>query len=148
MKKHARRKGFVKTPVDAERIRRRPVQFEPLDRRLLYDKHLCGMTHEQIALYMLLSLASDAEGLSYYSDARIIRLLGMSEVELQRAREGLVHQQFLLYREPMYQLLDLPPGPQQEPQQAQTQPRRERTQGGAVPIGDLLRQLAGDHEPA
>ena len=75
MKKHAKRKGLIKEPVDSDRIRRLPAQFEPLDRRLLYEKHLCGMTHEQIALYVLLALASDREGLSYYSDARITRLL-------------------------------------------------------------------------
>ena len=117
MKKHARRKGLIKEPVDSDRIRRLPAQFEPLDRRLLYEKHLCGMTHEQIALYVLLALASDREGLSYYSDARITHLLRISEHELRRTRQGLIHKQFLLYRKPMFQLLDLPQGPKQDPAQ-------------------------------
>ena len=130
MKKHARRKRFVKQAIDPSRIRTLPVQFEPLDRRLLYEKHLCWMSHEQIALYVMLALASDREGLSYYSDARITQILKISECELHQAREGLRHKEFLLYRTPIYQLLDLPEGPKRD---------------AAVPIGNGRRNRGGDH---
>lgn len=101
--------ALIKVPVDPQRIRAMPRQFGPLDRRLVYEKHLATMTLEQIALYSFLVCVSDAQGLSFYSEERICRELSMSLNGLWDARDGLVDRGLLLYRRPLYQLLDLPP---------------------------------------
>ena len=105
----AQRPPIPKLPVDPGRIRQMPTQFAAVDRRLVYDRHLCGLTQAQMALYLFLHCVSDAAGLSYYGDERIGQYLHLTESALCEARQGLIHRQMLLYRRPMYQLLDLPP---------------------------------------
>jgi hypothetical protein len=85
-----------------------PKQFGALDRQLVYRKHIRRMSTEQISLYVFLECVSDAEGLSFYSDERICEYLHFSLNGLRKAREGLIQGAFLLYRKPIYQLLNLP----------------------------------------
>jgi hypothetical protein len=99
---------ITKRPVDPQRVRTMPAQFGAVDRRLVYQKHIRRMSAEQIALYLFLQCVSDAEGLSFYSDERICQELHFSLNGLWNAREALVDAGFLLYRRPMYQLLNLP----------------------------------------
>ena len=105
--RQARRK-IIKQPVDPQRVRTMPAQFGAVDRRLVYQKHIRGMTTEQIALFVFLQCVSDAEGLSFYSDERICGELHFSLNGLWKAREELVQGGFLLYCRPIYQLLNLP----------------------------------------
>jgi hypothetical protein len=98
----------IKRPVDPTRVRSLPRQFGPLDRRLVYGKHICGMSTEAIALYAFLECVSDAQGLSFYSDERICEYLNWSLNGLWDARDRLLRGGFLLYRRPVYQLLGLP----------------------------------------
>jgi len=109
-KRGARRKIF-KQPVDPERVRTIPVQFGAVDRQLVYGKHIRRMSTEAIALYVFLQCVSDAEGLSFYSDERICEELHFSLNGLWKARKGLVQGGFLLYSQPIYQLLNLPEPP-------------------------------------
>jgi hypothetical protein len=103
------RRTIIKQPVDPERIRTIPVQFGAVDRQLVYGKHICRMRAEEIALYVFLQCVSDPEGLSFYSDERICEYLDFSLAELRAARDGLLQGGFVLYRRPIYQLLNLPP---------------------------------------
>ena len=98
----------IKQPVDPTRIRSLPRQFGPLDRRLVYEKHICAMSTEALALYAFLECVSDPEGLSFYSDERICETLDWSLNGLWDARDRLLRGGFLLYRRPIYQLLNLP----------------------------------------
>jgi hypothetical protein len=95
--------------VDPQRVRTMPAQFGAVDRRLVYQKHIRRMSAEQIALYVFLQCVSDAQGLSFYSDERVCEELHFTHDELWEAREALVQEAFLLYRRPIYQLLNLPP---------------------------------------
>lgn len=95
-------------PVDPLRIRRFPRQFAPVDRRLVYRKHICRMSTEAMALYLFLECVSDPQGLSFYSDERICEFLPWSLRGLWDARDRLCEAGFLLYRRPFYQLLQLP----------------------------------------
>jgi hypothetical protein len=109
MRQHWTRPTIIKQPVDSQRVRTLPEQFGAVDRRLVYHKHIRRMSTEQIALYVFLQCVSDAEGLSFYSDERICEELHFSLSGLWKAREALVYGGFLLYRQPIYQLLNLPP---------------------------------------
>ena len=99
---------ITKQPVDPQRVRTMPTQFGAVDRQLVYQKHIRRMSAEQIALYVFLQCVSDAQGLSFYSDERVCEELNLSHSALQEAREALVQDAFLLYRRPIYQLLNLP----------------------------------------
>ena len=100
---------ITKQPVDPQRVRTMPAQFGAMDRRLVYQKHIRRMSVEQIALYVFLQCVSDAQGLSFYSDDRVCEELHLSPGTLWEAREALLQDGFLLYRRPIYQLLNLPP---------------------------------------
>ena len=52
-----------------------PRGFGWIDHRLLRDGYIGRCSAQALALYVLLVCASDAQGLSYYSDARIAQLL-------------------------------------------------------------------------
>jgi hypothetical protein len=95
-------------PVDPLRIRRFPRQFAPVDRRLVYHKHICRMSTEAMALDLFLECVSDPQGLSFYSETRICEYLHWSLRGLWDARDRLCQAGFLLYRRPFYQLLELP----------------------------------------
>ena len=98
----------IKRPIDPHRIRSIPHQFAPLDRPLVFHQYFRRMSLEQIALYTFLACVSDAEGLSFYSEQRLCRELGLSLNGLWDARDALISAGLLLYRRPIYQLLELP----------------------------------------
>ena len=139
------RQRTTKLPVDPNRIRHMPTQFAPIDRRLVYDRHTCRLTHQQMSLYLFLQCVGDAAGLSYYSDERICQYLRLTEPELRDARQGLIHRQFILYRRPIYQLLDLPQPPSIPSSVASSaigeDPARSRGDGEAISIGAVVSEL-------
>ena len=108
MTQRATRQRIMKRPVDPQRLRSMPAQFGPVDRRLVYQRHIRRMSTEEIALYLFLQCVSDPEGLSFYSDERVCEELHFSLNGLWKAREALVDAGFLLYSRPIYQLLNLP----------------------------------------
>jgi len=109
MQQHRTDHTIIKQPVDSQRVRTMPAQFGAVDRRLVYQRHIRRMSIEQIALYVFLQCVSDAQGLSFYSDERVCEELHVTLNGLWEARESLMHGGFLLYRRPIYQLLNLPP---------------------------------------
>lgn len=84
-----------------------PRGFGWIDHRLLRDGHIGRASIEALALYLLLACASDAQGLSFYSDGRAAQLLGVEEATVGRARRELIRLGLILYRRPVYQLLSL-----------------------------------------
>lgn len=90
-----------------ERVRRVPDQFNWVDHRLVRDKHICGCGPEALALYLLLVTVGDTEGLSYYADATVARLLSMDLQAVARARRKLVGAGLIAYQHPLYQVLSL-----------------------------------------
>ena len=108
MRQHRTDHTIIKQPVDPQRVRTMPAQFGAVDRRLVYQKHIRRMSVEQIALYVFLQCVSDAQGLSFYSDERVCEELHFSLNGLWTARDALIDGGFLLYRRPIYQLLNLP----------------------------------------
>jgi hypothetical protein len=99
--------AVVKRVLCRERLRRVPQQFSWVDHRLVRDRYICGRSAEALALYLFLVTVGDAEGLSYYSDESISRLLPLDAAALSRARQELTAAQLIAYRRPLYQVLAL-----------------------------------------
>ncbi len=98
------------------RVRRVPRQFSWVDQRLVRDHHIERCDTAALALYLLLVTVADAQGLSYYADASIERLLSLRPEQLAAAREALIRAGLLAYEAPLYQVLALdrvpePPAP-------------------------------------
>jgi hypothetical protein len=59
-----------------ERLRRVPAQFSWVDQRLIRDGYFERCDAPALSLYLLLVTVADAQGLSYYGDGSICRLIG------------------------------------------------------------------------
>lgn len=91
-----------------ERVRQVPPQFSWVDHRLVRDGICRRCQPEELALYLLLITVSDAEGLSYYSDASVARLINLPVARVAALRDGLMRADLIAYQSPLYQVLELP----------------------------------------
>lgn len=99
-----------------ERLRRVPAQFSWIDQRLVREGYLERCDVQALALYLLLVTVADAQGLSYYGDATVCRLLSMPPQALERSRAALIGAGLIAYEPPLYQVLALdPPTPPRTP---------------------------------
>ena len=115
-----------------ERLRQVPAQFSWIDQRLVRENFLRHGEPAAWALYLVLVIVADAQGLSYYSDATLSRLLKLDLLQLAQARQQLVSADVLAYHKPLYQVLGLPPAP--------AAPANQRS-GRSLSVGDILRRV-------
>ena len=126
-------KDSRKTPVpEPGRLRQIPQHFSWIDHRLVRHGHLrhCGDT-SALALYLFLVTVSDARGVSYYSERRLIEDLPLSVAELRGARKRLIGTGLIAYRKPFYQVLSLDGAP------AVREVRGACPEPGPIPAPDL-----------
>jgi hypothetical protein len=97
----------IKRLLCPQRLRRIPRQFSWIDQRLVREHYLERLSCEALALYLLLLTVADAQGLSYYSDRSVCRLLSLSQQALQQARSALMRAGLIAYQAPLYQVLAL-----------------------------------------
>ena len=119
--------AVVKRVLCPEQLRHVPPQFSWIDHRLVRDKRIAGRSAEALALYLFLITVADGQGLSYYSDAGISKLLPLDELALARARQELIRARLIAYEKPLYQVLSLD--------------KPEPRAGKAQSLGEILRQL-------
>jgi hypothetical protein len=124
-----------------QRLRRVPQAFSWIDHRLVRHGHISRCSHEALALYLFLVTVADAEGLSYYSDAKAARVLNMAESTLATARRQLRRAGLIAYRHPLYQVLALEDPDAGAAVVAGDAPRRGS--GRSVTIGEVLREAIG-----
>ena len=116
-----------------DRLRQVPAQFSWVDQRLVRDNLLRLADPAAWALYLVLVTVADAQGLSYYSDTTLSRLLKLEAMSLARCRQQLVAADLVAYQKPLYQVLALPLAP------VGAAPTAPRT-GQALSLGDILRR--------
>lgn len=115
--------------LNPERLRKVPPQFSWIDHRLVRENYFVRCDHPAWALYLFLASVADAEGLSYYSDASLVRRLKMDPLVLSASRQQLVRAGLIAYEKPFYQVLSLDPV---------AAPR-----SGPISVGELLRRAMG-----
>lgn len=99
-----------KVVVCEERVRRVPQQFSWVDHRLVRDGFCRRCQPEDLALYLMLVTVGDAEGLSYYADRSVARLINLPESAVSAIRDRLIRADLVAFRKPIYQVLELPEG--------------------------------------
>ena len=99
--------SVLKRVLCPEQLRHVPPQFSWIDHRLVRDRHMAGRSAEALALYLFLVTVADGQGLSYYSDAGIGKLLPLDESALAGARQELIRARLIAYEKPLYQVLSL-----------------------------------------
>lgn len=97
----------IKRLLCPQRLRHIPPQFSWVDQRLVREHYIERCTPEALALYLLLVTVADAQGLSYYADRSVWRLLSLPPATLEQARAELIRAGLIAYRAPLYQVLAL-----------------------------------------
>jgi hypothetical protein len=101
----------IKRLLCPQRLRRIPRQFSWIDQRLVREHYIERCDAQALALYLLLLTVADAQGLSYYSDRTVCRLLSMTPAVLSRARAQLIGVALIAHQAPLYQVLALEAAP-------------------------------------
>jgi hypothetical protein len=120
-----------------DRVRQVPPSFNWVDHRLVRDRHLDRCDCTALALYLFLITVSDAQGLSYYSDASLCRRLKIDPLQLSVARLQLEHADLIAYRKPLYQVLSLEPAAAPSTASSTPEPRIGQVQSAA----DILKRI-------
>lgn len=112
-----------------ERLRKVPPQFSWVDHRLVRENYFTRCDPPAWTLYLFLVCVGDAEGLSYYSDASLMRRLKMDPLQLSAGRRQLLQAGLIVYEKPLYQVLSLDP--------------LDSTRSGQSSVADILRKALG-----
>jgi hypothetical protein len=113
-----------------DRLRRVPPQFSWIDQRLVREGHIERCDLHALGLYLVLVTVADAQGVSYYADNSLARLLSISPAQVLQARADLIRLELIAYERPLYQVLSLDP------------PIAAR-QRGLLPVQEGLTELRG-----
>ena len=128
------------------RVRRVPQQFSWVDQRLVRDHHVERADCSALALYLFLLTVADAQGLSYYADGSIGRMLSLRPEQVAAAREGLLRADLIAYEAPLYQVLALAAPPSAKPEAQDGAPRsRARGSEALRSIREVVRQTLEGH---
>lgn len=130
-----------KQALRPDRLRQIPTSFSWVDHRLVRHEHLRHRGPVAWALYLFLVTVADAQGLSYYSDASIVRHLEIDPLALSAARQQLMAADLIAYRKPIYQVLALP-------EAAGLSTSGQSPRGGpACSAGEILRRVLEGGRP-
>lgn len=97
----------IKRVLCPERVRLIPDQFSWVDHRLVRERYIERCDPPAAALYLFLVTVADPQGLSYYSDAALVRCLSLPLPRLGQARRDLIGIGLIAYQRPLYQVLAL-----------------------------------------
>ncbi len=95
----------------------------------MQENYFIRCEHSAWALYLFLTSVADAQGLSYYSDASLMRRLKMDLLVLSASRQQLIQAGLIAYQKPLYQVLSLEPA--------------DALRSGPISVGELLRKAMG-----
>ncbi len=118
-----------KRVLNPQRLRKVPPQFSWIDHRLVQENYFTQCDHSAWALYLFLVSVGDVQGLSYYTDASLMRRLKMDPVQLSASRQQLVGAGLIAYEKPLYQVLSLDGG--------------QETRSGQISVAEILRKALG-----
>jgi len=102
------RTSIEKNPIEACRIRKITGSFAFIEHRFLREGFWASLNHHQLLLYLFLIIASDRNGLSYYSYDKICTLLSIVVDEYILARNALIDLDLIAFDGSLFQVLSLP----------------------------------------
>jgi len=119
-----------KKVLDKNRIRRIDGGFSFIPHRFLRKGFLASLNQKELLLYLFLIMASDRNGLSFYSYDKICTLLELSLEEYMASRNSLIEKDLIAFDGTLFQVLSLP---QKQPERRK---RRDRS-----PVKQLIQQV-------
>ena len=101
--------------LQPNRVRHIDGGFSFIPHRFLTDGFLASLTQKEILLYFFLILASDRYGLSFYAYDAICAFLQISLDQYIEARDRLIRKDLIAFDGTLFQVLDLPKQPEEDP---------------------------------
>lgn len=101
--------------LQPHRVRRIDGGFSFMPHRFLTDGFLSSLSQKEILLYFFLILASDRYGLSFYCYDAICSFLQISLDQYIEARDSLISKDLIAFDGTLFQVLDLPSQPVEDP---------------------------------
>ena len=129
------------SPLRPDRIRIVQKPFAWLPFRLLTDGYLATLSDPAKLLYLLLCLAADRNGMSFYGDNRILSYFQLDRGQLELARRELIEKDLVAYDGRLYQVLSLPDSRNQLNGQSVRSSRRDTT-SQPDRLGVILERIA------
>jgi len=102
---------IIKKIINPDRVRHVNGGFSFIPHRFLTDGFLTSLSQQEVLLYFFLILASDSNGLSYYSNDSICKFLQLDIDAYLKARDGLLIKGLIAFDSTIFQVLKLPPKP-------------------------------------
>ena len=91
-----------------ERIRHIDGGFSFIPHRFFLEGFLSSLNQEELLLYLFLIMASDRNGLSFYSYDIICTLLRFNLDEYIASRDSLMEKDLIVFDDTLFQVLSLP----------------------------------------
>ena len=104
-----------KTILCPERLRKIQGSFAFVEHRFLRDGFWVSLFHDELLLYLLLVMAADRLGISYYGYDKLCTLLCIPVDEYIVARNALIDKDLIAFDGRLFQVLSLPPKPVRVP---------------------------------
>ncbi len=114
-----------KKVLNPGRIRGINGGFSFIPHRFLIDGFLASLSQKELLLYFFLVIASDRNGLSFYSYDAICSFLEFCLDDYIEARDGLIEKDLIAFNGTIFQVLDLPSKPIVTKELSYDQGRRE-----------------------
>lgn len=115
--------------LNPKRVRKINGGFSFVPHRFVLDGFLAALGQKELLLYLFLILASDRNGLSFYSYDAICTLLELSLDEYIASRDSLMDKDLIAFNGTLFQVLSLP----------QKIPDRQKSRGPS-PVETLIQQ--------
>lgn len=131
-----------KKPLRPHRIRKINGSFAFIEHRFLRNGFFESLSHHELLLYFFLVLVSDRGGLSYYGYGKIRALIGITIDEYIRARDGLIEKDLIAFDGILFQVLALPPYPENRTSAKPALPLERKRGEGPLHIKEILGRCA------
>lgn len=140
-----------RAPILADRVRRIGEDgFAFLPNRFLRDGFFTSLGPDELRLYLLLILAGDRQGLSFYHYDRLCSLLELPIERYIEVRNALIQKDLIAFDGTRFQVLALPAQPRFDAQPAlRTREDLERKDPATIRVAllDALARTEDDDEP-
>jgi hypothetical protein len=108
----SRKPAFSRAPILPDRVRAIGGEsFAFIPHRFLRAGFIASLTRDELALYTVLVLAADRNGVSFYHYDSLCSILECTLDSYLAARNGLIEKDLVAYDGTRFQVLSLPNGP-------------------------------------